>query len=248
MSFRSASGSRQQHLAGLLHVLEPQRVLALDQLVEAGEELLGERDPLRLTGDEEDVAPLSDMDPEPLLDQLEVLAPPSGERPCTIVVQQLQPRGRFSPITPRRPPGPALLNLIKRRQQDKPLRRAAVVIRARGQGSGGPAPSPAARPPARAARPDTRRARSGRARARSPAGPSGRARAPAPPRRGVPKAPRAPTRARRHQARTSSNVATKNATVSAMRTNAPVRASALPSSPRPLASALAPRGGGTALR
>jgi len=26
------------------------------------------------------------MDSEPLLDQLEVLAPPAGERPCTIIV------------------------------------------------------------------------------------------------------------------------------------------------------------------
>src|SRR5207245_4052344 len=118
---------REQHLARLLHVLEPQRILALDQLGQASQQFLGERDLRRLTGDEEDVPALSDMDPEPLLDQLEVLAPPAGERPCTIVVQQLQSRGRFCQFHLAALWGLAN-DLIKRRQQNKPLSSTSIVI------------------------------------------------------------------------------------------------------------------------
>ena len=98
---------REQHLARLFHVLEPEGVLALDELGEAPEQTLGERHLRRLAGDEEDVPALSDVDPEPLLDQLEVLAPPAGERPCTIVVQQLQSRRRFCQKHLMGPAGPA---------------------------------------------------------------------------------------------------------------------------------------------
>ena len=94
--FQVGGRVRQHHLAGLLHIFQSQRVLALDQLSQLREQLLGEHDPLRLTRDEEDIPALSDVDPEPLLDQLEVFAPPAGEGPCAVVVQQLQPRRWFA--------------------------------------------------------------------------------------------------------------------------------------------------------
>ena len=79
-------------LRRLVHVLEVERVALRDEVVELLHEPLGEPE-LRLVGGGDDDLPAAEpeLDPEPLLDELQVLVVRAAEGAHLVVVRELEP-------------------------------------------------------------------------------------------------------------------------------------------------------------